>query len=240
MSHSHSIYDTDPHFHIDPDTRVITNLSKTKPTIVQLDHKSERFTFEVPRFIENHDMSLCDSVKVHYINIGANDRVEDIHTIEDLQLSPDSEDMVICSWLITRDATSLSGTLSFAISFACTEDGEVVYAWSTLPYKDITIGQGINNSDAIAKEYADILQQWEEDLFGTSVEGVTNIYTARDASLEAIEEKGMEMYDRLYFPPITEIPTILESNKEYNFGEITELTLVFPTLANNGDVIYVF
>lgn len=165
MSHPHSIYDTDPHFSIDPDTRVITNKSGTKPVIVQLDHNSERFTFELPRFIEEHDMSLCDSVQVHYINIGSKEQVADRHDLTDLQISPDSDDVVICSWLIPREATSLSGTLSFAISFSCSENGEVVYAWGTLPYKDITIGQGINNSNAIAKEYADILQQWEEDIY---------------------------------------------------------------------------
>lgn len=187
MSHPHSIYDTDPHFKIDPDTRVIQILSKSKPVIVQGDHKSERFTFELPRYVEGHDMSLCDSVKVHYINIGTNDRIADVHSLTDLQISPDSEDVVICSWLLTRDATSLNGTLNFAISFSCSENGEVIYAWGTLPYTDITIGQGINNSDAIAKEYADILQQWEEELFRASTEGVENIYTARDGSLVEIE-----------------------------------------------------
>ena len=38
--------------------------------------------------------------------------------------------------------------------------------------------------------------------------------------------------------PITVIPTTLEANKEYSFGEVTALSLVFPTIAENGDVIY--
>lgn len=38
--------------------------------------------------------------------------------------------------------------------------------------------------------------------------------------------------------PITVIPTTLEANKEYNFGEVSTLSLVFPTIANDGDVIY--
>ena len=38
--------------------------------------------------------------------------------------------------------------------------------------------------------------------------------------------------------PITTIPTTLKANQKYNFGEVAELSLAFPTTANDGDVIY--
>ena len=38
--------------------------------------------------------------------------------------------------------------------------------------------------------------------------------------------------------PITVIPSTLEANKEYSFGEVTTLSLAFPTISENGDVIY--
>lgn len=38
--------------------------------------------------------------------------------------------------------------------------------------------------------------------------------------------------------PITTIPSTLEANKQYNFGEVTELSVAFPTVANDGEVIY--
>ena len=38
--------------------------------------------------------------------------------------------------------------------------------------------------------------------------------------------------------PISIIPTTLKSCQKYNFGEVTELNLAFPTDANDGDVIY--
>lgn len=44
--------------------------------------------------------------------------------------------------------------------------------------------------------------------------------------------------NRVFQTPITIIPTTLEPNKQYNFGEVTELALAFPTVANDGDVIY--
>ena len=38
--------------------------------------------------------------------------------------------------------------------------------------------------------------------------------------------------------PITETGTILSRNKQYNFGEVETLNLAFPTVATDGDVIY--
>lgn len=65
MSHTHNIYDSDMHYVIDPLTRQINNDdADQKVVLVQGDHKSERLTFEIPRYIEGHDMSLCDVVCV--------------------------------------------------------------------------------------------------------------------------------------------------------------------------------
>ena len=44
--------------------------------------------------------------------------------------------------------------------------------------------------------------------------------------------------NRAFPTPITIIPTTLEANQKYNFGECSELGLIFPTTANDGDVIY--
>ena len=73
MSHIHSVYDGDTHFKIDPVTRQIENTSG-KVILMQNDHNSERFTFEIPRTIDGHDMSQCNAVEVHYINIDAKDK----------------------------------------------------------------------------------------------------------------------------------------------------------------------
>jgi archaellum component FlaC len=39
--------------------------------------------------------------------------------------------------------------------------------------------------------------------------------------------------------PKTEVPTTLEVNTAYNFGKCTELSLSFPELADDGDVIHI-
>lgn len=168
LSHIHSVYDTDTHFKIDATTRVVKNTPETKVMIVQHDHNSERFTFEIPRYVDGHDMSSCNVVQVHYINTDATGKGvynKGIYEVDDLQISPDDDNVVICSWLISGNATQYVGKLSFVIRFACTTGGVVDYAWNTATHSNVHISSGINNGNEIAEEYVDILEQWHEELF---------------------------------------------------------------------------
>ena len=67
MAHKHPVYDTDAHFKINHITRAITTQDDLK-TIMQGDHNSERFSFEIPNVIDGHDMKLCNKVLIHYMN----------------------------------------------------------------------------------------------------------------------------------------------------------------------------
>ena len=115
MVHLHDVYDTDRQFSIDIVSRTIKNNSTSKTTLMQYDHNSERFSFEMPRYIEGHDMLECDGVEVHYVN-GANGG---IYKVQDLQVHQDDETKVVCSWLISQNATKIVGTLDFLLRFYC-------------------------------------------------------------------------------------------------------------------------
>lgn len=166
MAHKHRVYDTDLHFNIDPITRIISSESE-KVRLMQNDHESERFTFALPRYIEGHDMILCNLVEVHYINTEGNGRrnSKDIYPITDLQLSPDSENVVIGSWLLSQHATLYSGSLAFIIRFACIEDTLVTYQWFTDIYSEIEVGEVIQNTEAVTDcDDSDILAAWKEEI----------------------------------------------------------------------------
>ena len=64
MGHEHNVQDLDARFTIDPVTRQIKNESKKKLLLIQGDHNSEIFGFRCPRYVESHDMSLCNEVEV--------------------------------------------------------------------------------------------------------------------------------------------------------------------------------
>ena len=176
MAHIHSVYDNDTHFKIDSATREIKNESG-KVVIIQHDHDSERFTFEISRMVEDHDMSGCNVVQIHYLNVDAATSTNEpgVYEVDDLQISPDSDDVVICSWLVSRNATQFVGSLNFVVRFRCVaDDGTVEYEWATAIHKGISVCESIYNADVIVAEYADVLEKWRSSLFFTGDgQGVT-------------------------------------------------------------------
>lgn len=165
MAHEHPIIDTDKHFTIDPTTRKIMPEKPDKANLVQFDHNSERLTFELPRFIDGHDMLTCNEVWVHFNNIDINTKETNhgVYQVTDLQVSEGQEDTLVCSWLVSQEGTQLVGLLSFVVSFMCAPaDGAVEYRWNTAPYTGISVLNGIFNSNIVLEEYADILIEWEE------------------------------------------------------------------------------
>lgn len=193
MAHEHSVYDGDTHFKINPITRQIENTTG-KVILMQNDHNSERFTFETPRLIDGHDMSLCNKVEVHYINIDAKDKSQNsgVYPIEDLQISPNSEDVVICSWLISQNATKFAGTLNFVLRYACLTGTTIDYQWFTDIHKGISVSESISNGEYIATEYADILEQWKEELLSEGVGGVSDYNELQNKPIERIESLDTE------------------------------------------------
>ena len=166
MPHSHPIYDSDKHFVIDPITRNITTNS-SKLIIMQYDHNSERFTFEIPRVIEGHDMSLSDVVRVHFINIGSikTNTNSGVYEVDDVEVSSDNPDIITFSWLISGAATKYNGSLNFAIRFYCLSDeSEIEYSWGTNIYSGIKVSNSIDNSETIVEDYVDVLEQWKQEV----------------------------------------------------------------------------
>ena len=161
-----TIKDTDTHFIIDGSSRLVKNESETKSMLVQYDHNSERFTFRVPRFCDNHDLSLCNYTRVHYINLDKSKKLENhgIDDVVDLDVCPEDDQFVQCSWLITRNATQLAGYLHFVIQFAVKDGDTIKYSWNTAKYTGITIQDGINFDEHTVSENNDLLTQWENRL----------------------------------------------------------------------------
>lgn len=201
MAHIHKVYDNDVHFKIDAVTRAVKNASETKVMIVQHDHNSERFTFEIPRIVDGHDMSTCNVVQVHYINIDSTNKhikYTGIYEVDDLQVSPDDDGIVICSWLISGNATQCVGKLSFIVRFVCSTDGNVDYAWNTAVHSNVFVTAGIYNGQAVVEEYADVLEQWKQELIdsgGVSDEKIAQVveeYMAENLDSSVRTVNGIE------------------------------------------------
>lgn len=144
MSHSHELVDGDIRFVIDPATREITPKNHVKTKLMQGDHASEIFTFEMPQFIEGHDMSQCDDIEIHFINLGA--KGEEYGGINHIENSSIEDNKFVFTWVINGGNTRFEGTLSFSIKFKCySEDGEdsgrPIYVWNTDIFSNVKIAK---------------------------------------------------------------------------------------------------
>lgn len=188
MAHEHPVLDTDRKFTIDPYTRIITNATETKLHLVQYDHNSERFTFEIPRYVEEHDMSLCNRVEVHYLNTGNAGRKSDVYPVEDMAVSEEDDNKVEFSWLVSQNATRIAGSLNFVVKFKCMEEDIITYSWSTTVFAGIKVGDGLDNTESVAEQYSDVLENWLKTIVDTKINSVEDIEFLRDNSLAAIRE----------------------------------------------------
>lgn len=163
MAHLHEMRDSDNHFIIDPATMVITNKSK-KHKLQQGDHNSEIYSFEIPRLLEGHDMTLCNLVQIHYINIKTDktEQQSDVYKVTDMVVCNPETDTLVFTWTVHGNATKFDGSLNFRIHFYCINaDGEYTYKKHTEIFKGISISEGFDNAPAVEKDHSDILSQWE-------------------------------------------------------------------------------
>ena len=189
MAHVHNIIDADAHFIIDPITRLIKNKTQNKVRLIQGDHNCERFSFEMPKLVEGHDMTKCNHVQVHYNNIDAGTREENkgVYEINDMHVNGEN---IVFSWLITENVTKLVGKINFLIVFKCTTGEVVDYKWHTDINSEISISDGMNNTEEVTELFPDILAQWKDELFEAGGNAVVNVNVAEANAIEAVQEEG--------------------------------------------------
>lgn len=200
MGHTHVVTDTDARFVIDIASRKIKKATgNDKLALMQYDHNSERYTFEMPRHIEGHDMSACNLVGVHYLNIEQTTKKEHsgLYEVDDLKVSEEDESKVVFSWLIKRGATQHHGKLHFLVSFACTADGLIEYAWHTDFFTETAINKGLDATGLFETEYVEIIERWKNSVmahFTTEIDKWKTETTAelKEEAAEAIN--GLATY----------------------------------------------
>lgn len=191
MAHIHIVRDSNAHFKIDPVTREIINVSKVETRLMQGDHNSERVTFEIPHFVEEHDMSLSDKIEIHFTNIDSktNAKSEDVYTVSDMATGKDEagNDIVIFSWLIASSATKYAGILTFRIGFTCLTGETIDYLWHTAIYDGIPVGSGIYNSEAVITKYSDVIERLRGELDITEIQRIAELITDTQGELEEVK-----------------------------------------------------
>lgn len=236
MAHTHPVVDSDSRFVINSTTRVISTTSD-KLELVQGDHQSERITFEIPKIVEGHDMSLCDRIEVHYINIDRRTSAtsRDVYIADDVAVDGDK---LTFSWLISGNATKYYGRLNFIILFECLDpDGNYTYKWNTEICKLLTIGEGISNTSAVIEDHSDILEKFRKEILEEAGEKSIqpdwnqNDETAKDYVKNRTHYVSQESKAVV---PEQEITTAMQNN--LNIATLNDVDFdTFKTLFNSED-----
>ena len=228
------------YFVIDGEARTITAPTTFKHFGVESDENAARVWFECPQIVgDNIDLATLN-LRVNFKNANGE---KDNYIVKDVEADGLN---IRFSWQLSRKVTLYKGTVSFIVCAVKTDsDGKVQNEWNTtlctgsvLEGLEATSPEIEENTSDLISQLVDMINGATNDVNDAKAEALSYIETAKAISVDEIEEKGNEMYDRLYALPISTVPSTLEANKEYSFGEVSELSLAFPTIANNGDVVY--
>ena len=180
-------------FTVDTKTKIITNVSGKREFAVG-DHDSERLTFQMDRYIEGHDMLLSNIACVHSFN----GDTPNIYDIGDMVADESNPNKVIFSWLLSSAAIIAAGPIRFALRFKCTDDtGKETYSWGTKINEDMSVFNTLENSETVVRENVDILEQWQNDLFGAGESAISGIHSAAESEKQQIAQKGAEIIESI-------------------------------------------
>lgn len=224
--HKHQIIDSDAHFTIDAITRGISNDNSEKNLLIQGDHNSEKFTFAIPRYIDGHDMLLCNHVQVAYINTQTSGRSKQystgVYLVSDLELHPSKKDYLQCSWVISHNATRYEGALNFMLILSCMEGETVTYRWKTNVFEGIHIAVSLDSDLVFEDEYVDIIEQWKNSVMEYFAELVNIGMDAKAENVKAeLHETLTNELTELHESFATELTTNLQTHIDGFNGTLT-------------------
>lgn len=241
VSHVHSIIDTDSNFYIDTVNKTVTTKSD-KLYLVQYDHNSERFTFQVNRYIEEHDMTNCDRIEIHFTNITRNkkEQVDDVYYVKTEDRSHDN-DTFFFSWLVSGNATQLVGSLKFSVSFICLdENGEIDYEWSTTTNDSVQVLTKLENAAIVREKYPDLYNQLKKDI----LDSITYVATPAKIGTVNLLASAWTGKDNLY-SQIVSIDGVTENSQVDLTPDVEQLAIFYDkdltfVTENDGGVVTVY
>lgn len=201
MSHKHPLTTFSPDFVINAQTREVTQVNvDALITLMQYDHNSESLRFQCPRFIDGHDMSLCNKVEVHFVNsdVAGGTSKGGYYTVTDLAVSSSDPSLVNFSWVVSRNSTENVGTLVFSVRFTCTTGNTIDYVWHTMPFSYVSVDQGL-----VAELDPSYQEVYLDNLETEAAKKVVEAGNATTTALEAAE-RASEAISDLYSMDVTD------------------------------------
>lgn len=232
LTHNDILVNTDALCEIDVHSRKIINKTK-KVDFLQFDHNSERVGFTMERYVDGHDMSMCDRVAVKYLNV----RNDDMYIVDDLKVSDDGEHITF-TWLVSGNVTQEVGSLIFLVNFRCWNDGGVItYNWSTQPCSTYSILRGVESMDSNPQEHYDFWAKYK-GLVDEVVEDAKQVGDRLALMLDNAEELNEDLNEMTSKNDALSVKVNgLEQNVPVLVNKVDGLNVKVPTLESRVGVI---
>lgn len=173
---------------IDSRTRTIFVPSEIVVGAVQSDKNAERIKFSCPKIVgDNLDLSKF-SIRINFENVSSVDpdiSIKDQYICEDASIS---EDNIIFSWVIGKNAARYMGTIRFIVCAVKTDsDSNISIEWNTT-VAQIPVLEGIEvDQPSLDENNKDIINQLLAITKTASDEAVKNVNSAKEQAITDIQ-----------------------------------------------------
>ena len=184
----------DKTLYVDFDTRTIVIPPSIHQLGVESDDDVKKLTFSVPRHYYDCDLSTF-RIFINYMNAK---KEGDVFEVAENNLRI-TEDTIEFDWVVGRNALAYKGTAVFNV---CMKKGSmqpdpedetqeifVVDQELNTTVAKLPVLEGLETGEAVAAEYADILMQWQEALFGVEDSAKQNIIRKGEEVINTVNEQ---------------------------------------------------
>lgn len=190
----------DKTLYIDFDTRQILIPDSIHQLGVESDDDVKKLTFNVPRFYYDTDLAEFN-IYINYMNAK---KEGDVFEVSKDDVIIDIGNTLTFDWIVGRHAVAYKGMAIFNVcmkklqrdaegNVVTDEEGNVIVdqEFNTTVAK-LPVLEGLETGEAVVQEYADILMQWEEELFGIEDSAKNNIIQKGSEVIETVNTAGEE------------------------------------------------
>lgn len=196
------VTEVDKKLYIDFDTRQILIPNSIHQLGVESDDDVKKLTFSVPKTYYDCDLSTF-RIFINYMNAR---KEGDLFAVKEEDVREVDGNLEF-DWIVGRHAVAYKGTAIFNV---CMKKGSmrpdpedetqeifiVDQEFNTTVAK-LPVLEGLETSGEVVQEYADILMQWEEELFGIENSAINNITQKGSEVIEAVNAAGEEQRSQI-------------------------------------------
>ena len=179
----------DSTLYIDLDSRLITIPKSITNLGVESDDEVKKLSFSIPRHYGDVDLSEF-KIRINYLNTR---KMGDVYQVTDALID---EENIKFSWIVGRNAFIYKGNVTFNVCLRKFENDEVIQEFNTT-ISTLPVLEGLETGEQAILPYTDILEQWENRLFGTADSAEQAIIDASTEQQRLITLKGSEVLDTI-------------------------------------------